>query len=1129
MIALALVLLAASAPSNADQIAGKPYQRQATRELTEQRMRELLAPPEVRFGEGWMLAPFPYAGFEKGELARAEAVEAELARMNAGGPGPDLSKGYAGKKNTPATWRRVGAVADRKIDFRVFQDPELLQFVSGYLYVPIECASAGTYEFDCGSDDGLRLWLNGRLICDHDVPRSLDPRDEHLRLELAKGTNHLLAKVGQGGGEWEFQLETHRALPPDQDALLAYYLERDFPAFESRKHYRALTIPVPSELALEVGGLDFLPDGRPIVCTRRGDVLAVENAYEEPPQHARFSTFASGLHEPLGLAVRKDADGTAVYCVQRAELTRLVDHDGDGRADLYQTFCDAWGVSGNYHEFAFGPKFDVDGNAWVTLNVGFCGGLGKSIAPWRGWACKITPQGELIPVCDGLRSPNGIGMLPDGAMVYADNQGDYVATNKLAELKPGSWHGHPASLRWRTDLANPGQRPPRQRAAILFPYKKLGQSVADVAVDTSGGRFGPFTRQVFCGDQMQCSVERVAFERVEGELQGACFPFLEGLDSGVNRVAFAPDGSMFVGQTDRGWGSTGNKSYGLEHIVYTGVAPFEVLAMRAQKDGFELEFTLDADAASAGSPASYRLARFTYEYHADYGAPEDDTRVVPIQEVRRLSPRQVQLVLKPSDLVEGYVYELTSSGVRAAADPYRALLHAQAWYTLNRVPGRAAALAATKLPRVLFLTHSAGFVHDVVKRPDPFVLSLAEETFTEMAKGAFEVECTQDCGAITAENLARFDAVMFYTTGELPIPPAQRDELMRWIAAGHAFVGVHCATDTLYQYAPYQALVGGAFDGHPWHEKVGIRVLDRDTPATAHLGERFELTDEIYQFKNLVREPLRLLLALDDASIDASKGNQGKDGLYPNAWMREWGSGRVFYTALGHRPEVWKDERFRKHLLGGLDWAIHGPDLPAPVPPGAQVLFDGRSLEGWRKRDSDAAAGWTLSEDFVEGKPGAGDIQTRAELGSGWLHVEFLVPQEGAEHTGQERGNSGVYVQGRYEIQVLDSFGLESGDGDCGAIYGKRAPSVNACRKPQRWQSYDIRFRAPQSDASGKKTANARFSVWQNGIEIQHEVEVDGVTGGAISAQESPRGPLLLQDHGHLVRYRNVWFVPEAQ
>jgi hypothetical protein len=201
-------------------------------------------------------------------------------------------------------------------------------------------------------------------------------------------------------------------------------------------------------------------------------------------------------------------------------------------------------------------------------------------------------------------------------------------------------------------------------AAVLFPYRKLGQSLADVCVDTTGGKFGPFAGQVFCGDQMQCSVERAFLEKVEGDYQGACFPFVEGLDSGVNRVAFAPDGSMFVGQTDRGWGSTGHKSQGLQRIVYTGELPFEILAMRAKPDGFELEFTMDVEPRAAAAAASYRLSRFTYEYHADYGAPEADTAAVVPQKVELVGKRKVKLALREQDLART---TSTSSRPRACA------------------------------------------------------------------------------------------------------------------------------------------------------------------------------------------------------------------------------------------------------------------------------------------------------------------------------------------------------------------------------------------------------------------------------------------------------------------------------
>jgi len=241
--------------------------------------------------------------------------------------------------------------------------------------------------------------------------------------------------------------------------------------------------------------------------------------------------------------------------------------------------------------------------------------------------------------------------------------------------------------------------------------------------------------------------------------------------------------------------------------------------------------------------------------------------------------------------------------------------------------------APRALPRVLFLTHSAGFMHDVVRREKPEQLAFAEARMVEFSKGRFEVDCTQDCARIKAAELARFDAVMFYTTGELPIPDAQRKEFIDWLKSGKAFVGVHCATDTLYQYEPYQMIIGGAFDGHPWHEKVRVTCEDTQHPATAHLGKSFEIVDEIYQFRNFERKPLSVLLSLDTSSIDVTKGKRA-DKDYVLSWTRKVEKGRLFYTALGHRPEVWQDERFQKHLLGGLDWSIQESRKAREAKPG---------------------------------------------------------------------------------------------------------------------------------------------------------------------------------------------------
>jgi type 1 glutamine amidotransferase len=217
--------------------------------------------------------------------------------------------------------------------------------------------------------------------------------------------------------------------------------------------------------------------------------------------------------------------------------------------------------------------------------------------------------------------------------------------------------------------------------------------------------------------------------------------------------------------------------------------------------------------------------------------------------------------------------------------------------------------------RVLYVTHSAGFKHPVL----PF----SETTFKEIGeRNDFEVTATQDCSVISSQGLAPYKAVVFYTTGELPISDAQKTALLDYIKSGRGFVGIHSATDTFYKWAEYGELIGGYFDGHPWHQEVAIKVEDTKSSATRHLGASFKITDEIYQFKNFSRDRVHVLMSLDVTSVDLTKkGVNRTDKDFATAWTRSYGKGRVFYTALGHREEVWKDERFQQHLVGGLRWA----------------------------------------------------------------------------------------------------------------------------------------------------------------------------------------------------------------
>ena len=223
-------------------------------------------------------------------------------------------------------------------------------------------------------------------------------------------------------------------------------------------------------------------------------------------------------------------------------------------------------------------------------------------------------------------------------------------------------------------------------------------------------------------------------------------------------------------------------------------------------------------------------------------------------------------------------------------------------------------------------------------------------------------------------------------------------------------------------------------------------------------------------------------------------------------------------------------------------WPIHSPDRPRPsvvdpgpalppVPPpsDAVVLFDGTDLSRWRAADG-AAAKWRVvgAEDggWIEVVPGTGPLVSADSFGDVQLHIEWAAPRE-VQHQGQDRGNSGVYLMDTYEVQVLDSYRNPTyADGQAAAIYGQYPPLVNAMRPPGEWQSYDIVFRAPRFDTTGRVTRPARVTVLHNGVLVQDGVELTGPTGHYERPPYRPhaaRLPISLQDHGAPVRYRNIW------
>jgi len=500
-----------------------------------------------------------------------------------------------------------------------------------------------------------------------------------------------------------------------------FFLGRTF-AQESPKEedfFSIMRVPAPEGTILEVGGLVTLPSGDLGISTRRGDVYIVENPTSARPY---FRKFASGLHEILGLAYK---DGS-LYCAQRGELTRLADTDKDGKAEVYETVY-AWPISGHYHEYSYGPKIAEDGSFFVSGNVAFGSQewwRGESRVPWRGWIMKISPEGNMEPWATGMRSPCGLGFI-DGELFYTENQGDWMGSGGLWHIEKGSFTGHPAGLRWAEEPNSPvsltteqlyAKVDPRQEKneegryikpenvvdedfttlyevkkefpevqlpAVWLPHGILGISTSEF-VTIPEGHFGPFAGQVLVGDQGQSKISRVFLEKVNGEYQGAAWDFRSGFQSGVLRLAWAKDGSLLVGETNRGWGSAGEANEGLQRLVWNGRVPFEMRAVRAMPDGFEVEFTKPVDKKSAEDLASYSVNSYIYKYHPVYGSPPVENLTHVVKGVK-VSEDGMKARIIVDSLQQYHIHTITLRGVREKDNSY-SLVHPTAYYTLNNIP-----------------------------------------------------------------------------------------------------------------------------------------------------------------------------------------------------------------------------------------------------------------------------------------------------------------------------------------------------------------------------------------------------------------------------------------------------------
>lgn len=530
--------------------------------------------------------------------------------------------------------------------------------------------------------------------------------------------------------------------------------------------FKIMKVPTPEGIILEVGGLVSLPNGDLGISTRRGDVFIVENPTSRTPY---FRKFASGMHEVLGLAYK---DG-AFYCAQRGELTKLVDTNLDGKADVYETVY-SWPLSGHYHEYSFGPKIAPDGSFFVTANVAFGSQewwRGESRVPWRGWAMRISEDGKMDPWATGMRSPAGLGFL-NNELFYTDNQGDWMGSGALWKIEKGDFMGHPAGLVW-TGMPNSPLKltepyfnskidprkvkdangkyikpenivneqfktlfdmkkefPELRLPSVWLPYGILGISNSE-PITIPKGHFGPFEGQILVGDQGMSMLSRVFMEKVNGEYQGASFVFKTGFRSGVLRMSWARDGSLFIGETNRGWGSAGEANEGLERLVWNNKMPFEMKAVRAMPDGFEIEFTQPVDPKSALDLASYNVESYTYKYQPVYGSPPVNVQKCNVKGVK-LSPDGLKARIIVDNLRRYYIHTLRLDGIREKEN-YYSLIHPTAYYTLNNIPqGEKLSMSEVSTKNSSLITKAPSQAASTVKKPATAVQAAKVPTFNDV-------------------------------------------------------------------------------------------------------------------------------------------------------------------------------------------------------------------------------------------------------------------------------------------------------------------------------------------------------------------------------------------------------------
>ncbi len=1023
----------------------------------------------------------------------------------------------------------------------------------------VNITTAGSYTFRLTSDDGSRLLIDNAVVINHDGLHGATPMEGTVTLTTGYHSLRIEHFEREGGqqitldwrtpGSSTFVTVPNSALSTDSGVVRVTAPGRKecegsldspgdgLPLNAVHPGY-TLTNLRPTGFEPQVTGFDWFPDGRLVLSTWGGSLTTVGEVWvlgnvtgTTNPSRVTRTRVASGLKEPMGVKI---VDGK-IYVAEKHRLTELNDTNGDGVTDVYRTVA-TWPFGNNFHEFAFGLLYQ-DGFFYLNLSVSINYGgatTDPQPAPNRGTTIKVDrTTGAVSYVAGGLRTPHGIGWGPENGIFVTDNQGGWLPSSKLLHIKQGRFFNH------YMNPAGPFDSSAVTAPVLWMPQNEIANSPSTPVLLPSG----VFAGQFVIGDVTYGGLQRAYLEKVNGEYQGALFRLTQGLEAGVSEVSLGPDGALYVGGLHGGgnWGQDGKLSFGLQKLTPNTNSTFDILAMRALGNGFELEYTQPVSAATAANLASrYTVKQWRYTPTPSYGGPKVDEQTLSVSSAT-LSADGKKVTLAIAGLQPGRVVYVRSPRPFTSTSG-QSLWSTEAWYTLNAIPGGSyqaenAALAGGAGVNTDHTGYTGtGFVdgYGTLGASTTFTVNAAatgtHQASLRYSNGPNPFTGTKTVGLYV--NGARVKQVNLASTGNWDTWATQVDNIT--LNAGSNTIAYrYDSGDTGNVNLDSLTLAAGQAGGGSITGIAG-KCLDIDNAGTAN-GTKIQLwTCNGTSAQRWVRvgETFQSLGKCLDVAGGAT-ANGTKVQLYtcngsgsqiwqplPNGTIINPQSGKVLDALAGASADGTQIHIWQPAGVASQQWSLNVGVV------NRIQLFDGDDLLSWQNT-SGGAATWPMASGSMESL--GGDIQTRQTFGDFKLHVEWLEPTYPPDVTGQARGNSGIYLQNRYEIQVLDSYGDTSLDNsEAGSIYSRKAADSNASTAPQTWQTYDIFFRAARFNASGAKIEDARVTIRWNGVLVHNNVAITSPTGGGAAESASPL-PIRLQDHGDPganPRFRNLHIDP---